>query len=108
LKKKLNCDILKHSKRKHIGIADTTAFVVINNKDHIEYEQGKKYFIKSKLEWVNDCEYNTTMTEITTPNFPLGPGEVMNVKFNNIENDIISYTATVRAKSFKAKMKIIK
>jgi len=41
LEKKLNCDILKHSKLKHIGIADTTAFVVINNKDHIEYEQRK-------------------------------------------------------------------
>lgn len=105
---KPNCEIIKHSKLKYIGIADTTAFIVINNKDHIEYEQNKKYFIKSQLEWVNDCEYNATITEITSPNFPFAPGEVMNVKFDNIENDIISYTATVRGKSFKAKMKITK
>jgi len=59
--------------------------VVIDGKDHTEYHDNGKYVIKSELVWVNDCEYNMTMTEVTIPNFPYGSGDVMNVKINKVK-----------------------
>lgn len=55
---------------------------MIKGKNHIEYHDNGKYIIKSKLDWVSDCEYNMTMTKITIPDFPYAIGEVMNVKVN--------------------------
>lgn len=69
--------------------------VVIKGNKHTEYHNDGKYVIKSKMEWVTDCEYNMTMTKVTIPDFPFGAGAVMNVQINGIEGDQIYYTATV-------------
>ncbi len=70
--------------------------VVIQGNRHIEYHNGGKYYIKSKIEWVNDCEYNMTMLENNIPNFPYRPGDVMNVKIDKVEGNKIYYTSTVK------------
>ena len=82
----IDCKFLKHSKLKYTDIQDPTNKIVIDNNSHIEYFENGKYFIKSKLDWVSECEFNATMIEITLPNFPFKPGEVMNVKIVKIEN----------------------
>jgi hypothetical protein len=92
---KMDCTILRNGKFKYLNFdQDTSAYVVINNENHIE--------------WVNDCEYNMTMTKITLPNFPYHPGDIMNVKVYKIEDGIIYYTSTVKGVSWKGKFKIIK
>ena len=78
--------------------------VVIDGKKHIEYHNNGKYFIKSKLDWLSDCEYNMTMTKITIPNFPYKKGEVMNVKIDRVEGNEVFYTSTVNGKSWKGKL----
>ncbi|WP_264558908.1 hypothetical protein [Flavobacterium sp. N2270] len=102
-----DCKILKHSKLKYVENDDKTAFVVIKNNKHIEYLRNEKYYIKSDLVWINECEYNATMTEITLPNFPFKAGEVMNVKFEKIENGIVTGIGTVRGNSFPVKFELI-
>ena len=77
--------------------------VEINGKNHIEYHDGGKYIIKSKLDWVSDCEYNMTMSEVTIPNFPYNVGDVMNVKINKVEGNEIFYTSTVHGESWEGK-----
>ncbi|KUJ61905.1 hypothetical protein AR687_10105 [Flavobacteriaceae bacterium CRH] len=103
-----DCKILKGIKLKYVDNEDKTAYFIIKDKKHVEYLENGKYFIKSDLEWINDCEYNAKMTEITLPNFPFKVGEILNVKFDKIENQFIFGTATVRKNSFPIKFEIIK
>jgi hypothetical protein len=77
--------------------------VVIKGKSHTEYHNKGKYIIKSELDWVNDCEYNMTMTKVTIPNFPYGIGDVMNVKIDSVNGNEIFYTSIVKGQSWKGK-----
>ena len=105
--KDIDCKILKNIKLKYVNNPDSTAYVVIKNKKHIEYLENGKYFIKSDLDWISECEYNAQMTEITLPNFPFKAGEIMNVKFEKIENGFVFGTAKVRGNSVPVKFLII-
>ena len=106
--KEIDCKILKDIKLKYVDNPDKTAYVVIKDKKHVEYLKDGKYFIKSDLDWISECEYNAKMTEITLPNFPFKAGEVMNVKFEKIENGFVFGTASVREANFPVKFEIIK
>lgn len=75
--------------------------VIISGNIHTEYHDSGKYFIKSDIEWVTDCEYNLTLKEVTIPNFPFGTGTVMNVKITKVDGKEVYYTATVNGKSWK-------
>jgi hypothetical protein len=107
-KKEIDCKILKNIKLKYVNNDDKTAYVVIKDNKHVEHLQGDKYFIKSDLDWISDCEYNAKMTEITLPNFPFKPGAVMNVKFEKMEDGFVTGTGTVNGSSFPIKFEIIK
>ena len=98
-----NCSILHEGKFKYAA-GKEKVIVEIKGNDHKELHEKGKYFIKSKIEWVNDCEYNMTMTEITVPNFPFGPGDVMNVKINKVVGKDIFFTATVKGQSMEGKL----
>ena len=93
-----DCKFLKDCELKYAD--GNTGTIVINGNKHVESLEGGKYFIKSDLVWISDCEYNATMTEITLPDFPFKPGEVMNVKFEKIDGTHISGTGSVRGKKF--------
>ena len=109
MKTELNseCKILHNGTFKY-GNTTTEIKVVINGNKHIEYHENGKYIIKSNLNWLNDCEYNMTMTEITIPDFPYKIGDVMNVKINKVEGNEIYYTSTVQGKSWDGKLIKIK
>lgn len=82
------------------GEADDLVKVNIKGRKQIEYHDNGKYYIKSKIKWVNDCEYNMTMKKITIPDFPFGKGDVMNVKINKVDGNKIYYTSTVNGESW--------
>lgn len=103
-----DCKILKNIKLKYVDNPDKTAYLIIKDNKHVEYLEGGKYFIKSDLEWLSDCEYNAKMTEITLPNFPFKTGEIMNVKFKKTENGFIYGTAVIRDSNFPIKFEIMK
>ena len=105
--KLLDCKILHNAKLKYADAPNRTDYVVIKNNKHVEYLENGKYFIKSDLDWINECEYNATMTEITLPNFPFKVGEVMNVKFQKIENGMVYGIATVRGQNSDVKFELI-
>ena len=106
--KQNDCKILHEGTFLYDGVKENDIVVKIKGDDHIELHNGGKYKIESKLEWVDDCEYNMTMIKNTVPNFPFQPGDVMNVKVNKIEGDVIYYTATVKNKSYKGVLRKIK
>jgi len=97
------CKLLHKGTFKY-GNTEKEIKVVIKGNKHTEYHNGGKYIIESKLDWVNDCEYNMTMTKITIPDFPYKVGDVMNVKINEVKENDIYYTSTVNGKSWKGKL----
>jgi hypothetical protein len=97
------CEILHEGTFKY-GDVNEEVRVVIKGNNHTEYHNSGKYIIMSKLVWVNECEYNMTMTKITIPNFPYGVGDVMNVKINEVRGKEIFYTSTVKDRSWKGKL----
>lgn len=103
-----DCKILKDIKLKYAHKEGDKDYVTIKGNKHVESLEDGKYFIKSDLEWISDCEYNAKMTEITLPDFPFKVGEIMKVKFEKKENDFIYGTASVRNQTFPIKFIIIK
>lgn len=82
--------------------------VKIKGNSHTEYHNNGKYIIQSSIEWVNECEYNTTLQKVTLPNFPYEVGTVMNVNINKVVGKIIYYTASIGDKSFNGEFLKVK
>ena len=97
------CKILHSGTFKYANTVPEIKVVIKGNK-HTEYYENGKYFIKSTLNWTNECEYDMTMTEITIPDFPYKTGDVMNVKINKVINNEIYYTSTVQGKSWEGQL----
>lgn len=95
-----NCEIMHQGT--FVYNAETNPVkVVIDGVNHTEYHSGGKYHIKSTIEWVNECEYNMTMTEVTIPKFPYQKGAIMNVKITEVKGNDVYYAAAVEGRSWQ-------
>lgn len=94
-----DCKILHEGTFTYGSTKDSIRVYIKGNK-HRETHYNGKYTIESTLEWVSDCEYNTTLLSADLPNFPFEPGVVMNVKIVQIKGKEILYTATVNGNSW--------
>lgn len=102
-----NCKLMHEGKFTY-GQGKEMAIVEIKGEDHIEYHDNLKYYIRSKIKWVSECEYNMTMTEITIPGFPYAAGDVMNVQINKVDGMDIYYTSTVKGEKWTGKFTKVK
>jgi hypothetical protein len=102
---KLDCTMLHSGTFTYTDDGGNEVIVVIEGDTHTEFHQDKKYVVESTIKWVNDCEYNATVTKATLPEFPFKKGTVMNVKVDSIEGSFIYYTGTVKGKSYKGSLK---
>jgi hypothetical protein len=93
--KLIDCSVLHNAKLKYAGELNDNDYVFIENYKHVEYLENGSYYIKSDVDWIHECEFNATITECTVPDFPFKVGEVMNVKFQKIENGIIYAIASI-------------
>jgi len=103
LKSENNDCLILHKGTFTYGNLQNEVKVVIKGKSHTEYHNDGKYIIKSKIDWVNDCEYNMTMTKVTIPNFPFEIGDIMNVKIDSVKGKEIFYTSIVKDQSWNGK-----
>ena len=103
----MDCSILKKGTFKYVGLEDTTAYFTIKKSNHVEYHEGGKYQIKSKLKWLNPCQYQMEMLSNTIPDFPFKPGDVMLVTINKIEGNTIYYTSEVNKQTWDGVLKKI-
>jgi hypothetical protein len=101
-KSESDCQILHKGTFKY-GSASNEVIVKIKGKKHTEFHNNGKYIIESKLDWVNECEYNMTMTKVTIPDFPYRSGDIMNVKIEKVIGNEIYYTSTVKGRSWNGK-----
>ena len=70
---KANCEILHSGTFSYTDDDGDEVVVVIEGDNHTEYHKNKKYVIESTIKWVNDCEYNATLKNVTIPKFPPPP-----------------------------------
>ena len=105
-KNQIDCSFLKNSKMVNISMPNG-GYVIISDSIHMEFVDDGKYFIKSKLKWINDCQYNATVIEFTWPKFKFPIGEVLNSKITKVQNDTLYFDLKVRDYKIKAKYKLI-
>ena len=77
------------------------ATVVIKGNEHMEYHQNKKYYIKSTIKWVSDCEYETTLLEATLPDFPYKPGESLFVTITKVKGKNFYYACMINGTKYE-------
>ena len=68
--------------------------------DKIFYDNNN-FYVYSEIKWLNDCEYQLKMTATTLPSFKYQPGDILNVKINKIEGNIIYFTTSVNDDSWE-------
>ena len=76
-------------------------FVSFKETKYIEYHNKKKFFIKSNIEWVSDCEYYLIIQESTIPNFPFDSGTKMHIIINKVKGKKLYYTCTLAGRSWE-------
>ncbi|TPG45356.1 hypothetical protein [Flavobacterium pectinovorum] len=104
---KVNYSSLKNCKLKYSDIDDNSTYIIIKDNIHTEFPNGGKNYIKSKLEWINDFEYNATVIELTASDLSFKVGDKINVKFDKIDNETLYYTASFDGNIVTGKFKII-
>lgn len=104
---KVNYFSLKNCKLKYSDIDDNSTYIIIKDNIHTEFPDGGKNYIKSKLEWINDFEYNATVIELTASDLAFKVGDKINVKFDKIDNETLYYTASFEGNIVTGKFKII-
>ena len=99
------CSDLKKGTFRYLDIEDTTAYFVLDKEEHIEYHNGGKYTIQSRVKWLKDCQYEMLMVANTIPGFPFKPGSIMVVTINRVENDIVYYTSEVNGIKWEGRLR---
>lgn len=97
-----NCEIMKQGTFVY-GKKNQQVVVKIKEYTHTEYHNNGKYYMVSKIEWIDDCSYTATLVESTVPNIGVKPGAKLLVQIGKIKKNKISYTATLGTKSWTGK-----
>jgi hypothetical protein len=97
------CEILKDGSFTY-KLAKKEVLVQFKENNHVEYHQDKKYYIKSNIEWVSDCEYYLIIQDATLPNFPFKTGSRLHIKITKVKGDRVYYKSTMAGRTWEGKM----
>ena len=98
-----NCGILKDNTFTYRN-SKKTVIVVFKENKHVEYHNDQEHFIKSDIEWVNDCEYYLIIRESTLPNFPFKMGTKMHIIVNKVRGKKVYYTSSLGGRSWEGRL----
>lgn len=70
----------------------------------MELHEGGKKYIKSKINWTSDCEYQLIVKESNMVNTPISAGSTMFVKIRKVKKQKVFYTSTFRGRSWDGKL----
>ncbi|TMM29875.1 hypothetical protein FDT66_08360 [Polaribacter aestuariivivens] len=98
-----DCAILKNNTFTYRNGSEDV-IVIFKENDHVEYHNDKEHFIKSDIEWVNDCEYYLVIKESTLPNFPFKMGTKMHIKVTKVRGKKVYYTSTLGGRSWDGRL----
>ena len=93
--KENDCSILKNGIFKYLDSDNKNDYFVMDGNNHIEYLNDSKDWIKSKVKWIGECEYELEIRKINYPNFPFKKGDKLNVKILGGNKDTIYYRSQI-------------
>ena len=70
-----NCESMKQGKFESIAYSSSDYFMVIKDGFQTEFVADGKYYVKSKIEFINKCTYKSTVLEVTIPDYNVKKGE---------------------------------
>ncbi|QNM87025.1 hypothetical protein H9W90_07900 [Polaribacter pectinis] len=79
--------------------------VIFNGKEHIEYYNNNKNYIKSSIKWISRRECLITLKEINLPNFPFKTGTHLKMEITKIRGRNVYYKSTLGGRTWLGKMK---
>lgn len=97
------CEILKNASFTY-KLAKKEVLVEFKENKHVEYHQDKKYYIKSNIEWVSDCEYYLVIEDATLPNFPFRKGSKLHIKITKVRGKRVYYKSSMAGRTWEGKM----
>ncbi|MBL4604990.1 MAG: hypothetical protein JKY02_04825 [Flavobacteriaceae bacterium] len=97
------CEILKNGSFTY-KLAKKKVLVYFKENKHVEYHQDKKYYIKSSIEWVSDCEYYLVIEGVTLPNFPFKIGSRLHIKITKVKGNRVYYKSSMAGRTWEGKM----
>ena len=101
-----NCAILKNSSFSY-KMGGQKVLVEFKGNEYTEYHQEKKYYIKSKIEWISDCEYNLVIQEVNLPDFPFEKNNTLHVTITKVKGNRVYYSSSIGGRTWEGKMKKI-
>jgi hypothetical protein len=85
------CSVLKSGWFKMPDAADTTSYVVITSSTQTEYYNFKRYWIRSSVKWISDCECELTVLAVNYPGLLCKRGDKMSLRVLNTEGNIVNF-----------------
>lgn len=83
------------------AISEIPVYVRLKGKKQIEYHSGGKYILVSKIRWIDDCTYISTIKKVTIPNFEYHINDRMTVHIEEKRGSEVLVTCTVGGDSWK-------
>lgn len=87
--KEPNCKIMLNGKFRSLLYDLSDYYMIIKDGIQTEYISNGKYYVKCKIEFITDCEYKSTVIEITIPDYPVKVGEVLTSKIIETEREFV-------------------
>ena len=89
------CAVLKSGSFKILDVPDTTSFVVITTSSQTEYYNFKRYWVRSSIKWISDCECELTVLSVNYPGLICRRGDKMSIRVLNTEGNVVNYEALI-------------
>lgn len=94
-----NCGLMKNGKFASVDYSPAEYHMVVADGIQTEYiENGQ--FVKSKMEFISDCEYRTTILEVTIPDYFAKPGDFLTTKILKTQGKYIAIKTTMFGKEY--------
>ncbi|WP_409415846.1 hypothetical protein [Flavobacterium sp. PS2] len=98
--KEPNCEELKNGKFASIGYSPKEYYMIVKDGIQTEYIENGQY-VKSKMEFLNECEYKTTILEVTIPNYYAKVGDFLTTKILQTQCEYIKVKSTMFDKDYE-------
>ncbi|PCH86773.1 MAG: hypothetical protein COB88_06820 [Flavobacteriales bacterium] len=102
------CRIVRNGKFESLNTKETMITIMKENEQTVEYPD-KKFYSKSKVTWVNDCEYILTFEKSTNPDIDkfYKKGDETRIKLLEIDGNIITFWMNSKGLEYIGQMKKI-
>ena len=89
-----NCAIMKSGWFKMPDVSDTSNYTVVTTASQTEYYNYKKYWVRSSVKWLSDCEYELNVLSVNYPGLNCKRGDKMTIRILNVEGNNVNYEAS--------------